>query len=77
MSLRRELIDAGLAHRHQREFGGDEEAVGKHQRKNREQAKDEVGRIEHLALLGPTLANHGRKRQPGGREGTGPRPGDC
>ena len=82
MSLRRELVDAGLAHRDQREFGGDEEAVGEDQRKNREQAEDEVGRIEHLALLGPTLAEPTASKscqpQAGAREcDSGPRRGDC
>ena len=39
-----ELGDAAAAHRHQREFGGDEEAVGGHEDEHRPDA-DEVGQI--------------------------------
>ena len=66
MPLRRELIDPGFSHRYECELSGDEESVGKHQGEDREQAQHEVGRIEHQALLGPTLADAGTKRQPVG-----------
>ncbi len=56
MPLRGELVDPCLADGDERELGRDEKAVGKDQRENRQQAEDEVRRIEHLTLPGATLA---------------------
>ena len=47
MALGDQLVDARLAHRDQRELGGDEEPVGEDQRENGEQADGKMRRVEH------------------------------
>ena len=58
MAFSDELVDARLADRHDREFGGDEEPVGEDQRQEPDQAPDDAGQRElHHISIGKSVSS--------------------